>query len=483
MKKKGKILLLAAFLSLTGCDFFSFTSFSSPLSSLTFPYVRKQMGYHDLPSKGTPEILVIPVAFRDCSFTNEEMENACEVIRKGFFGKSEDTYWESVRSFYEKSSYGQLHIDGKVSDIFHYDKSVYEASRAINNENEPTYFILNEALNWYQSTHTDLNSFDSDNDGYIDSVWLVYLEDSYEDYFLKHPIYRDDEALSQFLWAYTYWYPYSSSLSPRPFSYSWASYNFFHTGSKEGIDAHTFIHETGHLFGLDDYYNYDYSLSWLGDKTRPVGGLDMMDNNILDHNAFSKYLLGWIQPEIAEESGVYEVSSFQENGSALIIPATMGNDNACNEYLILEYYTPDGLNELDSTYPYTSLYPLGFTENGFKIYHVDARLGCYETRNFTFVDYIDSVKNYENYYLEIANSNTPSESAVSSNRLLSLLSSEGTSRLYFSGSNLVHAENRDLFQENDELNSFTFHSTGKKDFTIKVLSCTEEKGVLSITYA
>jgi M6 family metalloprotease-like protein len=44
--------------------------------------------------------------------------------------------------------------------------------------------------------------------------------------------------------------------------------------------------------GLPDYYDYD-------DTTGPkggVGGWDMMDYNGGDHNAFSKYLLGWIDP-------------------------------------------------------------------------------------------------------------------------------------------------------------------------------------------
>ena len=48
-----------------------------------------------------------------------------------------------------------------------------------------------------------------------------------------------------------------------------------------------------------DYYNYD-----AGDESSttpylaPAGCLDMMDFNIGDHMAYSKFLLGWIEPTV-----------------------------------------------------------------------------------------------------------------------------------------------------------------------------------------
>ena len=65
------------------------------------------------------------------------------------------------------------------------------------------------------------------------------------------------------------------------------------------VDAHTFIHETGHLLGLDDYYDYN-------DYRGAKGGLygaDMMDNNIGDHGSVNKLLLGWIEPTVVCGAG------------------------------------------------------------------------------------------------------------------------------------------------------------------------------------
>ena len=53
------------------------------------------------------------------------------------------------------------------------------------------------------------------------------------------------------------------------------------------LDSTVYIHETGHLLGLDDYYDYN-------DDIGPRGGIgktDMMENNIGDHSSLSKILL------------------------------------------------------------------------------------------------------------------------------------------------------------------------------------------------
>ena len=59
---------------------------------------------YTLPSTGNSKVLVIPIAFENYPKT-EEMRTR---INKAFFGTSEDTGWESLQSYYQKSSYGKL---------------------------------------------------------------------------------------------------------------------------------------------------------------------------------------------------------------------------------------------------------------------------------------------------------------------------------------------------------------------------------------
>ena len=69
------------------------------------------MGYRYLPSVGESKILVIPIQTSDDKFTQKELK----LIQDGFFGTEEETGWESVASYYEKSSYGKLSISGEVT--------------------------------------------------------------------------------------------------------------------------------------------------------------------------------------------------------------------------------------------------------------------------------------------------------------------------------------------------------------------------------
>ena len=89
------------------------------------------------------------------------------------------------------------------------------------------------------------------------------------------------------------------------------------------------MHETGHILGLPDYYDYDGSIGPKGG----LGGWDMMDYNWGDHNAFSKYLLGWIDPVVIS-SGTHQI----------ILPPS-GTTSSDNTVLIMPNAVPDSFGE------------------------------------------------------------------------------------------------------------------------------------------
>ena len=79
-------------------------------------------GMHSGPSTGDVKMLVIPFNFAENSsvYTNSNAagQKLKEDLNKCFFGSAEDTnYWESVSSYYKKSSYGKINITGTVTDI------------------------------------------------------------------------------------------------------------------------------------------------------------------------------------------------------------------------------------------------------------------------------------------------------------------------------------------------------------------------------
>ena len=111
--------------------------------------------------------------------------------------------------------------------------------------------------------------------------------------------------------------------------------------------------------------------------------LDTMDYGLLDHNAFSKWSLGWINPYYVEEetfggkaSITVEVKDLVNYGEAICLPAR-GREyfgNAFGEYLLLELHSPTDLNAYDAGRHYQSGYPNGYSMPGIRLYHVDARM-------------------------------------------------------------------------------------------------------------
>ena len=369
-----------------------------------------------LPSVGTQKILVIPVMVDDYKMNATEANLAR--IQKNFFGEAKDTSWESLASFYYKSSYGQLLISGVVAPWFesgYISKELsaltYSGTSSYKSAYEPTWTVLEKACDWYKSKYqSNASEFDSDSNGVIDAVWLVN----------SAPDAQTNTALdSTDFWAYTYsdLLPYEEAVntvnnggqlsSCIPFRYSWASYDFMYKGyGTSGIDAHTYIHETGHLMGLDDYYVSDTATSYTTNYG-PMGRIDMMDFNIIDHDAYSKFALGWIKPYVVTGAATITLKPSSTTGQAILLPTTTNgwNGSAFDEYMLLEYYTPTLLNKKDSDAAYPDNEQQGFTTKGVRIYHVDARLINITGKTHTYSDSISKVKTT---YTMMAHSNSSS---------------------------------------------------------------------------
>ena len=323
-----------------------------------------------LPSTGTPKVLVVPVNLKSSNKTSAMLQN----IEIAFNGTQAQTGWYSVSEYYYVSSYGKLDIDFVVLNEWFTpsrSKSYYESYY----DNDGYYgstLILDEFLRAYDSK-IDFSDYDSNGDGIIDAIWLIYN---------CAVNYNDD---SSDFWAYVYETPSEIEVDGVYASfYGYAGTDFMFEQSDVYpceniiIDAHTYIHETGHLMGLDDYYDYNPDVG-------PEGGFywaDMMDANIGDHSSINKLLLGWIDPiVITGEGGItIDLNSFAESGDVILI-ANHSISSIYDEYILIEFYTPTLLNENDEP-----IYPDGYSDSayGIRVLHIDARIN-YDS--FGEVDY------------------------------------------------------------------------------------------------
>lgn len=228
-----------------------------------------------LKTRGTIRILALLIAFPDYPATE-----AAETIVGRLFGDGDGGFpYESLRSFYRRSSYDQLTIEGDVLGW-------YTANRmrgAVVQTAQGRTDLIREAIDHYDRLGHDFTRYDNDGNGTIDYFCVFWTGPRGE-------------------WA-SFWWGYYTSFTDANYRvdnkqltrYSWqAVLNAYPSGT---FSPRTVIHETGHALGVPDFYDYDDARGPRGG----AGGLDVMDSTAGDHGPFAKFMLEWLTPGVAAE--------------------------------------------------------------------------------------------------------------------------------------------------------------------------------------
>ena len=224
-------------------------------------------------------------------------------------------------------------------------------------------------------------------------------------------------------------------------------------GKVEGlkINATTFIHETGHMLGIDDYYDYYHKEG----SDMGLGGVDIMDGNNGDHNAYSKIMMNWITPKIITESVQITINPITQSGDVILIPLDYNNTYMC-EYLLIDLYTNDGLNQMQD-----SIGNMYGTNYGVRIYHVSS------SANHPYSD------DYHSY--------TDNNNSLSKIPLIKLVEADGEKN--FNGG---YAEASDLWTKGQSLSSifgkYTRNDGKFVNFDIVINSVSATEAIITIEY-
>lgn len=331
------------------------------------------------PLSGSPKLLIIPIWFSDSTdfILESKKETVRSDIQKAYLGTNTETGWRSVKTFYEEESQGTVTLTGVVTDWYNVGVSYKTYANTSSGQNATKTLVTTASNAYFGKSGSDpRSSFDTNNDGYLDGVMLIYAAPDFQS--LGNESYQN-------LWAYCYWVLQSASLAnPIPNVFFWASYDFMYSSSKSStqtgktsyghgdtshcnLDAHTFIHEMGHVLGLEDYYDYS------DNRYEAAGGFSMQDMNVGGHDPYSVMAYGWADPYIPTKTMSITINPFQSSHDIILL-ANHTINSVFDEYMLLELYTPTGLNQFDSQYQYGGGYPQGPSTPGIRLWHIDARL-------------------------------------------------------------------------------------------------------------
>jgi len=335
-----------------------------------------------LPTTGSPKMLTVLLSFKD--YPAPAAPTAATIALNTYGAGSAAALafapLESLNRYYFRASEGLLNIGGNALPWYPLpnNRATYEPTAGMSDE-EAIFNMLKLAMQANVATH-DFSQYDNDNDGDIDVVNIIWTG-------------------PKGAWA-SFWWGYKSSFEDvndatttqfdgktvKEFTWQWLATR---GSSNTDYDPQVIIHETGHSLGVPDYYDY---LPGVG-PDGGVGGLDMMDANQGNFNAFSRWMLDWISPTIVG-SGSPAVRTLNASGDTSLVgnKAVVVFPNASSspfaEFFMVENRQRVGNDTVNAAIP---AYPYQMPSDGLLIWHVDGTLGSGGT-DFAFNNSFSSHK-------------------------------------------------------------------------------------------
>lgn len=426
------------------------------------PRAASKLNMHDIKKSyavmnGTNAALVIYVGFTDGHvWDREEFED----LFKGEHGQ--ERAMESVAAYFKCNSYGNVSFDW----YFYYYDSGMSCKEAFDYTQTVGYDLFFDAFAEFQQNYQgDLKDWDRNGDGYVDLLYFVTGEDAYKtvgdgD---KYYIYGNASPTLGF-------FPDPEKPVIHCFSkVTCEDWRVPATPAMQYGGLRVLLHETGHQFGLEDYYDRTpYSDE---DTFDTLGEFDMQSFNFSDWNVYSRFACGWLSPYVidgSEDEVTIRLGCSSEVPDAVLIPTAAGwNGTAFDEYILIDVLAPYAAAGFD--------WPMLINEiqmepddprmqGGVRVYHVDGRLARIDTSNMAsnrpVTSYEELLKTSKEQYISLwdrhYNSNgldpiLPGDSRF--HHLIEIVPSDGSKRFR-------HNEHKMYWQAEDTLTVTDLYGPG-----------------------
>lgn len=293
---------------------------------------------------GNRRVLIILMEFQDLHIS-KTTNDFYKLFNQEHY--QEDKAQGSVRDFFLAASYGQLKLESDIYGPYKTEHNMaYYGRNILQGGDVNPYAMFEEAIKKV-ANDTDLSQYDSDGDGYIDNVHIIYAG------------YGEEAGAAQdAIWAHESTFRKAYEIQGMKIDrYSCAPE--LRGNSGEGISRiGPHCHEIGHALGAMDFYDTDYDVGggYVGTGKWDVMAQGSWNNEGIspaDFNPYVKaYCYKWIKPEKLPQ------------GETVIAPSNDGPNN---------YYTL-GLSEHGDYYMLENRsqagWGAGLPGNGLLIYHI-----------------------------------------------------------------------------------------------------------------
>ena len=264
--------------------------------------------------------LVILVEFSDVSFSKTR-QNFDDLLNKEGYNYNGAT--GSARDYFRDASNGQYVPEFDVYGPYRLDSvmSYYGQNDRSGLDMHPDQMVVDAVAKLASDSLVDINfaDYDTDNDGYMDNLFVYYAG------------YGENEgAPENSVWPHA-WEVYEEYVKGQLVYDGKQIKGYACTSELQGTSGvvmcgiGTFCHEFGHVLGLPDFYVTDYS-----SQHKTLGDWDIMDagaylnggNTPPTYSAHERFYLGWLTPEILNETGDFELEELQKSNKAYIVTST-----------------------------------------------------------------------------------------------------------------------------------------------------------------
>ncbi len=256
---------------------------------------------------GTGKLISLAIEFTDVTHHSSSTIGALQNKLTGS---------NSMKTYYEEVSYANLTIEGTASGWYQADNDMayYGRPEGGGRDSRNFYQLVAEAVR-AADPYVDFSQYDTDRDRIIDGVCMVHAG-------------RDEASGGgdNAIWSKQAVYPYTLRVDGVYLGYYFTVSEFSPIG--------VYVHEYGHMLGLPDLYDTDYT-------STGVGVWDVMGSGAWGNygrtpshfSAWSKMYLGWVDPTvISNYVEGYQVTNMEGMSPKIIKLPT----EKSNEYFLLE---------------------------------------------------------------------------------------------------------------------------------------------------